>query len=86
MTPNSTPTKSKEKYKWAEWINVAERPYRKFVEKCICGKKAMFVVLATENFSYDEDEVVIKARCEEHYNKQTQKKWLRIWRNKNINL
>lgn len=72
-------------YKWANWeetssmTGIDER-------KCDrCKNIATKIAVAEEGSPFFEDIEIIKSLCEKHYNKSTQKKWLKKWRNKNLN-
>ena len=71
------------KYKWANWEKAETRPVIEIVKCDKCDKQAVYLAIAETNDVFDTDLIVIKARCEEHFNKKTQKSWLKKWRNKN---
>jgi len=74
-------------YKWAQWETTDCCFYYKNKIDCMhdgCKDKAFHIAIAEEVSAFDPEDIILKARCKEHFNKKTQKTWLRKWRNKNI--
>lgn len=65
---------------WAQWELSNTRPAFLGTVCDLCKEDAIHIAVL-EN---DDEVRIIKARCDNHFNLQTQKKWLKQWRNKNI--
>lgn len=79
--PTEVQKKGNMKYKYAQWETASSRPGLNGI--CHCGKKADMLAIAEEDTSFDSEDMVIKALCNEHFNKQTQKQWIKKWRKTN---
>lgn len=69
------------KWDWAAWETPDQRPFFRGETCNLCENAATHIAMAED----DDDAILIRARCDSHFNQQTQKKWLKDWRKKNTN-
>ncbi len=71
-------------FDWASWETVEQRSFFAGENCGVCEAPAFHIAVA-EDEGADGDVEVIRARCKDHFNKLTQKTWLKGWRRKNCN-
>lgn len=76
-----TPTKH---YSWADWQLAENRVGLEPMTCDRCNQKATHLAIAEEKSAFDPEEEVLKRLCDEHWNKNTQKDWIKKWRKKTL--
>ena len=69
------------KYRWAWWEEAGRHTISKNCKCDLCRNDAFRVAVAEELSPFDPEWEILRSRCKDHYNKQTQISWLRKWRN-----